>query len=76
MIRLAEIENLEEIYHYQLQFSSPYFFSVDYDTWKESFLGDIDGEGRTLFKKLCVKGAYDGNELVGFYSVRKNGFWF
>lgn len=76
MIRLAEIEDLEQIYHYQLQFSSPYFFPVDYGTWEESFLHDIDGEGSTLFKELCVKGAYDDGELIGFIQYGKTAFGF
>lgn len=76
MIRLAEIEDLEQIYHYQLQFPSPYFFPVDYGTWEESFLRDIDGEGSTLFKELCVKGAYDDGELIGFIQYGKTAFGF
>ena len=76
MIRLAEIEDLEQIYHYQLQFPSPYFFPVDYGTWEESFLLDIDGEGRTLFQELCVNGAYDDDELIGFIQYGKTAFGF
>lgn len=76
MIRLAEIQDLKQIYHYQLQFSSPYFFSVDYDTWKKSFINDVDGEGRTLFKELCVKGVYDENKLIGFIQYGKTAFGF
>lgn len=76
MIRLAEIQDLKQIYHYQLQFSSPYFFSVDYGTWEESFLRDVDGEGRILFQELCVKGAYDDNKLIGFIQYGKTAFGF
>lgn len=76
MIRLAEIEDLEQIYHYQLQFSSPYFFPVNYGTWEESFLRDVDGEGRTLFQELCVKGAYNDNVLIGFVQYGKTAFGF
>lgn len=76
MIRLAEIQDLKQIYHYQLQFSSPYFFSVDYDTWKKSFINDVDGDGRTLFKEFCVKGAYDENEPIGFVQYGKTAFGF
>lgn len=76
MIRLAEIQDLKQIYHYQLQFSSPYFFSVDYDTWKKSFINDVDGDGRTLFKEFCVKGAYDESEPIGFVQYGKTAFGF
>lgn len=62
MITITEVENLEQIYHYQMSFHSPYFFSMDYDTWKKSFTDDVDGEGRTLFKELFVKAVYDEKE--------------
>lgn len=76
MIKVVETENLEQVYRYHLQLSSPYFFSVDYDTWKKSFIDDVDGEGRTLFKELCVKGVYDENELIGFVQYGKTAFGF
>ena len=76
MIRVVETENLEQVYRYQLQLSSPYFFSVDYDTWKKSFIDDVDGEGRSLFKELCVKGAYDESEPIGFVQYGKTAFGF
>ena len=76
MIKVVETENLEQVYRYQLQLSSPYFFSVDYDTWKKSFIDDVDGEGRPLFKELCVKGAYDENEPIGFVQYGKTAVGF
>lgn len=76
MIRIAEAEDLRPIYHYQMQFSSPYFFPVGYDTWKTSFLEDVDGEGRTLFKELDVKAAWENDELIGFIQYGRTAFGF
>ena len=76
MIEMMKIEDFKKVYAYQMRFSSPYFFSVDYDTWKKSFIDDVDGEGRPLFKELCVKGAYDESELIGFVQYGKTAFGF
>ena len=64
MLRITEVNNLEQIYHYQRKFHSPYFFVTDFVEWKKSFEEDIDGEGRTLFKELSAKAAYDGDDLI------------
>lgn len=76
MIRIAEAEDLEQIYRFQMQFHTPYFFSVDYPIWKESFMNDADGNGNVLFKELTVKAAYDGSELIGFIQYGKTAFGF
>lgn len=76
MIKITEVDRLEWIYHYQLGFRVPYFSSEDFNTWKKSFLDDMDGEGRLLFKELFVKAAYDENELVGFFQYGKTAFGF
>lgn len=76
MIQIAKVEHFEPIYRYQMQFSSPYFFPVDYDTWKTCFMEDVDGEGRTLFKSLFVKAAYDDNDLIGFIQYGSTAFGF
>lgn len=76
MISIVEVACSERIYHYQMQFHAPYFFSVDYNTWRKSFADDVDGDGRTLFKKLFVKAAYDENELIGFIQYGKTAFGF
>lgn len=76
MIRIEEIQNLEQIYHYQMQFRSPHFFPVNYHTWLRSFVADTDGDGRTLFKDLSVKGAYHNGELVGFVQYGNTAFGF
>lgn len=73
---ISEADNWEQIYRYQMRFPAPYFFSTDYDTWKNSFLNDVDGTGRTLFKELFVKTAYDENELIGFVQYGKTAFGF
>lgn len=76
MLQITEAKNLTQIYNYQMNFSVPYFFSVDFDTWKKSFMEDIDGEGRTLFKELWVKAAYEGDRVVGFIQYGKTAFGF
>lgn len=76
MLKIVEVNNLEEIYNYQMSFKVPYFFLVDFYTWEKSFTEDIDGEGRTLFKELCVKAAYNEDELVGFIQYGKTAFGF
>ncbi len=76
MLKLTEVKNLEKIYDYQMSFYAPYFFSTDFDAWKKSFVDDVDGEGRVLFKELYVKAAYDEEELVGFIQYGKTAFGF
>ena len=76
MITIAQVHHLEEVYQYQLRFSTPYFFPTDYQILEKSFLRDVDGEGRTLFKELSVKGAYDDGQLVGFVQYGKTAFGF
>ena len=76
MIKVIEVDCLEQIYHYQMKFHSPYFFSVEYDTWRKSFADDVDGEGRTLFKKLFVKAVYDEGEIIGFIQYGNTAFGF
>lgn len=76
MIRIQEVDRLEEIYIYQICFHTPYFFSADFNTWKESFVADVDGEGKRLFKDLWVKAAYEENELIGFIQYGNTAFGF
>lgn len=76
MLKIIEIENLEQIYEYQMGFHSPYFFQQNFATWKESFADDVDGEGRVLFKELYAKAAYDNDELIGFVQYGKSAFGF
>ena len=66
----------EMIYEYQLSFNAPFFITKDYNAWKNSFEADVDGQGRKLFKELCVKVAYDGDEVVGFIQYGKSAFGF
>lgn len=76
MMRIAEVENLEQIYHYQMQFYVPYFFPVEYHSWEKSFEEDVDGEGRILFKQLFTKAVYDENVLIGFIQYGNTAFGF
>ena len=52
MIKIKEVDNLEQIYKFQMGFHTPYFFTGDVNLWEKSFMDDIDGDGRTLFKEL------------------------
>ena len=76
MLQITKTDNLTQIYNYQMNFSVPYFFSVDFDIWKKSFIEDIDGEGRVLFKELFVKVAYVNDKIVGFIQYGKTAFGF
>lgn len=59
-----------------MSFNAPFFIMKDFAGWKKSFEADIDGQGRKLFKELCVKVAYDGDEVVGFIQYGKSAFGF
>ena len=49
---------------------------MDFPVWKESFIDDVDGDGRRLFKELFVKAAYEEDELIGFVQYGKTAFVF
>lgn len=76
MIRIIETTNWEEIHRYQLHFATPYFFPQSIQAWKESFCQDVDGQGRPLFRDLCVKAAYRDDALVGFIQYGHSAFGF
>lgn len=77
MVNIAVISgSLNELYQYQSKMAAPYRYPVNFDIWEKSFLHDIDGEGRTLFKELTVKGAYQQNQLVGFIQYGRTAFGF
>ncbi len=76
MLKITDTYNLRDIYDFQLSFQTPYFFKVDFETWKKSFEDDIDGEGRVLFKELNAKAVYDNDELLGFVQYGKTAFGF
>ena len=76
MLKITDVKTLEDIYKFQQSFETPYFFSVDFETWKKSFTDDIDGEGRVLFKELDVKAVYDEDVLLGFVQYGKTAFGF
>ncbi len=76
MLKIADTFSLKDIYDFQLNFQTPYFFKVDFENWKKSFENDIDGEGRALFKELYVKTVYDNDKLLGFVQYGKTAFGF
>lgn len=76
MLKITDNYNLQEIYCFQMNFHTPYFFDTSFEEWKKSFESDIDGEGRALFKELLVKAVYDNDELLGFVQYGKTAFGF
>lgn len=76
MTHIIEADHLEQIYQYQMRTYAPYFFATEYHTWEKSFLEDVDGEGRTLFRELFTKAVYDETELIGFVQYGKTAFGF
>ncbi len=76
MLKITDSFELKSIYDFQLGFQTPYFYDVDFESWKKSFNEDIDGEGRLLFSKLDTKAVYDNDELLGFVQYGKTAFGF
>lgn len=76
MITVKDITILTQVYDYQMRFSVPFCFSADFESWKRAFLRDVDGEGRTLFRNLAAKAAFDGDTLVGFTQFGNTAFGF
>ena len=76
MLKIIDVENFEQLYDYQMRFRSLHFFPQPFAAWKESFLMDVDGEGRTLFKELIVKAAYDDDQLIGYIQYGNSAFGF
>lgn len=76
MLKIERIRDLKEIYEYQMNMIFPYKYSIDYETWKKSFIEDVDGEGRVLFKELDWKAAYEDGKMVGVIQYGKTAFGF
>lgn len=75
-IELKEVVNSRDIYNYMVDLSFPYHYEADFDTWEQSYLYDVDGEGRTLFSDLITVGAYLDDKLTGFIQYGKAAFGF
>lgn len=75
-MKIYDMTDLAALYDYQMKLAVPYFFDVDFALWKESFVNDADGEGRSLFSTLQAKVAYEGDQLVGFVQYGKTAFGF
>ena len=65
-----------EIYRCMAGIPFPYNYAADYDEWKRSWLSDIDGGGRRLFRELTTLGAYCGGALAGFVQYGRTAFGF
>lgn len=75
-MKLENITNLKEIYEYQMNLTFPYKYPMNFDRWKTSFENDIDGEGRTLFRELYGKAAYEEGKIAGFVQYGRTAFGF
>lgn len=73
---IKENVDLREIYEYMKKLSFPYNYDVSYDLWEKSYLYDMDGEGRILFRNLETLGAYEDGRLVGFIQYGQTAFGF
>ncbi len=76
MFKITEVNNLKDIYNFQLSFETPFYFATTFEAWQKSFTDDIDGEGRSLFKELFAKAVYDNDELLGFVQYGRTAFGF
>ena len=76
MLTIKEVNDYTQIYNYQMKFNSPHFFLVDYSNWLNSFINDIDGQGRTLFNNLITKVACENKKIVGFIQYGNSSFGF
>lgn len=56
--------------------SYPYHYKTEYNLWEQSYLRDIDGEGRTLFHNLTTIAAHRDGKMIGFlqYGISAFGF--
>lgn len=75
-MKIEIINNLKQIYDYQMHFIFPYKYPTEFSVWKKSFLNDIDGQGRTSFKELHGKVALCQDKVVGFIQYGKTAFGF
>lgn len=76
MPKIVKYQDLNKIYDYQMSFDSPFFLIQDFEVWRESYIEDVDGNGRKLFKELVTKAVYEENEIVGFIQYGKSAFGF
>lgn len=76
MVNVTDILNLQQVYKYQTDLQAPCFFPVDFESWKESFENDVDGEGRRLFRELHGKAVYEEQTLIGFIQYGYTAFGF
>ena len=68
--------DLQEIYACMAGIPFPYNYAAGYDAWERSYLSDIDGGGRRLFRELTTLGAYCGGAMAGFVQYGRTAFGF
>ena len=66
----------KEIFVYMERFPFPYRYRVGPAMWEKSWLHDVDGDGRPLFRSLISTGAYLHDRLVGFIQYGCTAFGF
>lgn len=66
----------EECFRYMEKLDFPFQYHPDFSQWEDSFLRDVDGEGRTLFSDLTTAGAYTDGALTGLIQYGRTAFGF
>lgn len=74
--RLKENVNTRDIFDYMKRLSFPYHYNVEYSAWERSYLSDVDGQNRALFRELKTIGAYQNQELIGFIQFGQTALGF
>ena len=76
MLVIKTIDNKRVLYEYFQNQVAPYFFTSSYKEWEKSLDYDIDGQGKKLFRKLTLIGAYEDDALVGFVQYGESALGF
>lgn len=74
--QITEKISLREIFEYMKKLSYPYRYETEYSLWEQSFLRDVDGEGRTLFRNLGTIGAFQDGKMTGFIQYGRSAIGF
>lgn len=75
-ITLSEAVSVRELYNYMKGLPFPYRYAPEFGNWKQSFLSDVDGDGRRLFSQLTTLEARSEGALAGFVQYGRTAFGF
>lgn len=78
MISQINSNNAEDLYRYFKENSRdvPYYFKVNYNTWRESMFNDTDYDGKQLFSHLETYQLVSDNVVQGFIQFGLSNFVF